>query len=114
MAGPKSGRRSSSVRLVVSSPDDIPSSSAHVQKDVILRQQPKGRLGQSVSYKISEETPDDDIPLLLDVPDDEDDDEMNNLADAMEEEFFGKTARDPAVEEKQRPVCMHAFYPIKC
>ncbi len=120
MAGPKSGGRTSSVRLVVSSPGNIPSSSAPVRTrtDVILRQQPSGRLGQSVSYTVSKETPDDDdvIPLLLDVPDDEDDDEMNNLADAMEEEFFGQTAQDePAAEEKQRPVriCMH-FYLIKC
>ena len=111
--GPKSGGRSSSVRVVVSSPDNIPSSSAHVQKDVILRLHPNGRLGQSVSYAIPKETPNDDIPLLLDVPDDEDNDEMYNLADTMEEEFFGKTPQDPAVEEKQRPVCMHAFPPIK-
>src|SRR6266481_452305 len=106
MAGPKSGGRTSSVRLVVSSPGNIPSSSAPVRTwtDVILRQQPSGRLGQSVSYTVSKETPDDD------------DDEMNNLADAMEEEFFGQTAQDePAAEEKQRPVriCMH-FYLIKC
>jgi hypothetical protein len=111
--GPRSGGRSSSVCVVVSSPDNILSSLAHVQKDVILRLHPNGRLGQSVSYTIPEETPNDDIPLLLDMLNDEDNDQMCNLAEVMEEEFFGKTPQDPAVEEKQRPVCMLAFPPIK-
>jgi hypothetical protein len=111
MAGPKSGGRSSSVRFIVSSPGNNPSSSrAPVRKDVVLRVQPSGRLGQSVSYTVSEETPDDGdvIPLLLDGPDDKDDDKMNNLVDAMEKEFFGQPAQAEPAEEKQRPVCIHA------
>ena len=104
--------------MVFSSPSNIPSSSVPVQKDVILRPQPSGsgRLSHSVSYTVSEETPDDIIPLLLDVPDDEDDDETNKLTDTMEEEFFGQTVQDePAVEEKQCPVsiCIHFFH-VEC
>lgn len=83
-----------SVRIVASIPDSDTtptSSSAPIRKHVTLQPQAGGRLGQSISHTSSDEIFDEhsDIPMLLDVPDDTDDEAMENLANTMEEEFFG-------------------------
>ena len=55
-----------------------------------------------------------ELPSLLEVEDDDDDDDdenTNNLADAMEKEFFG--SKDRAIPEaKKLPVCLvlYMFY----
>ena len=104
---PRSGGRSS-VRMVVSDPDTATkSSSASIRKDVTLRARHDGRLGQSVSHTGSEEASNDTsgLPLLLDLPDDEDEDNDERLANAMEEEFFGPSHHEiPAEKVKNEPV----------
>jgi hypothetical protein len=75
----------------------------------MLRQQ-GARLGQSVSHTIADDAPHDDpeIPLLLEVPDDDNDDNDNELSKAMEEEFFGAPQSDDTIEkEKQQSVCVY-------
>ena len=90
-----------SVRVVASGPQQ--SSSAPTRRHVAFRADHSGRLQQSVSYSHSEEpVPDDNaLPLLLEVMDDGDEDEaMDDLADAMEDQFFG--SKDQVVPEKSR------------
>jgi hypothetical protein len=107
-----------SVRVVTSGPQGPKKATAtSTQRNVTLRTDPIGRLQQSVSYTTSEEPTADgypELPSLLEVEDDDDDDDdenTNNLADAMEKEFFG--SKDRAVPEaKKLPVCLvlYMFY----
>jgi hypothetical protein len=109
----RSGKASSdSVRVVVE--DHQRRQHVHKQKDVTLRPHPNGRIHQRVSHTASEEpasTDLDDLPLLLEVPDDDDDDQ--GLAEAMEREFFGPPNDHVIPDEKRDPVCrdltLHMF-----
>jgi hypothetical protein len=91
-----------------------------MRTNVTLRQQPNGRLGQSVSHTPSEDIPDDvfDIPSLLEVPeDDEDDENMDDFGNALEEEFFGRTEHEHHVPEKKSSpvhICAHNSYSFQC
>ena len=114
----KSGGKHS-IRVVVSGPqaEQQRSSSAPTRRHVTLRADPSRRLQQSVSYSSSEEIAldDDTLPSLLEVMDDEDEDEaMDDLADAMEDQFFG--SKDQVVPEKSTgPVRMTSIvylYPV--
>jgi hypothetical protein len=114
----KSGGKHS-IRVVVSRPqeEEQRSSSAPTRRHVTLRADPSRRLQQSVSYSPSEEiVPDDDpLPSLLEVMNDEDEDEAtDDLADAMENQFFG--SQEQVVPEKSTgPVRMASIvylYPV--
>src|ERR1700734_663393 len=90
-----------SMRVVASGPQQ--SSSAPTWRHITFHADPSGRLQQSVSYSHSEEPvlDDDALPLLFEVMDDGDEDEaMDDLADAMEDQFFG--SKDQVVPEKSR------------
>lgn len=104
-----------SVRVVASGPQQ--SSSAPTRRHIAFRADRSGRLQQSVVYSHPEEpVPDDDaLPLLLEVMDDEDEDEAtDDLADAMEDQFFG--LKDQVVPEKSmgpvRIVSIIYSYPV--
>jgi hypothetical protein len=113
----KSGGKDS-IRMVVSRPqEEQQSSSAPTRRHVTLRADSSRRLQQIVSYSPSEDlVPDDDtLPSLLEVMDDEDEDEaIDDLADAMENKFFG--SKDQVVPEKSTgPVRMTSIvylYPV--
>jgi hypothetical protein len=106
----KSGK-TTAVRIVISKPTR--NSSARTHKNVTLRPQPTGRIRQSV-FKSAAENPSDElankIPGLLEIIDDEDkDNNLQDLARTMEQEFFGcKTGDVPQEEDekvKKDPVC---------
>ena len=106
-----------SICMVVSRPQEQRSSSAPTQRHITLHADSSHHLQQVVSYSPSEDLmPDDDtLPSLLEVMDGEDEDEaMDNLADVMENRFFG--SKDQVVPEKStgtvRMTSIVYLYPV--
>ena len=87
------GAKPGSVRMVVSARPGTASTKQFMRKNVILRPQGGGRMGQSISHSCSDFVDDNpEIPDLILVPDDDHDNNkfMEDCAAAMENEFFSR------------------------
>ena len=107
-----SRRVRSGVQRLVAVLDPFRSSKVYVRKDVVLWPSRAGRLGQSVSHIVTHGAPEVpfDLPDLLDVHDDgNNDQEMPDLAQAMEQEFFHATEDAEPEEAKRDPVSICSF-----
>jgi hypothetical protein len=103
-----------SVRILDSDLETTQPSTARAGADVTLRQRPSGRLGQSVFVTPTEDPASDeypDLPSLFELSDNEDDEElMDNFANALEEEFFPAAHQVPEKQQK-RPVIYLLSFP---
>ena len=102
----------STVRKLVAVRDPLRSTKVYVRKDVVLRPSCAGRLGQSVSHIFTCGAP--EVPLnspdLRDIPHDgNDEQEMLDLAQAMEQEFFHAAEDAEPKEAKRDPVSICSF-----
>ena len=110
------GAKPGSVRMVVSARPGTASTKQFTRKNVILRPQGGGRMGQSISHSCSDFVDDNpEIPDLILVPDDDDDDDvhdddhefMEDRAAAMENEFFGRPDGNAEVGETVKKAPVH-------
>ena len=103
----------SSVRILDSDLETTQPMTARAGADVTLRQWPSGRLSQSVFVTPTEdpasgEHP--DLPSLLELSDNEDDEElMDSFANALEEEFFPAAHQVPEKQQKGPVIYLLSF-----
>ena len=102
------GAKPGSVRMVVSARPGTASTKQFTRKNVILRPQGGGRLGQSISHSCSDFVDNNpEIPDLILVPDDDDHEFMEDRAAAMENEFFGRPDGNAEVGETVKKAPVH-------